>query len=76
MMMWLARTAIELVQHVRSRQLNVSYPSFHCHLNNTIEEIIIKLATLRVHRLYVVDESMRPIGVLSLGDVFKFVMPS
>jgi len=70
---FLNRPVIELVQRVRSRQINVSYPSFHCHMHNKLIEVIQKLSVLRVHRLYIVDDAMRPIGVLSLGDLFKLL---
>eukprot|EP01114_Cavostelium_apophysatum_P015584 TRINITY_DN4276_c0_g1_i2.p1 TRINITY_DN4276_c0_g1~~TRINITY_DN4276_c0_g1_i2.p1 ORF type:complete len:335 (+),score=93.33 TRINITY_DN4276_c0_g1_i2:89-1006(+) len=73
LLMWMNRTALEYVQMVRSKQINVSFPAFSCHLHTTLEEIVMKLNVLRVHRLYITDESNMPIGVLSLGDLFKLV---
>jgi len=70
---WMSRPTIEFIQMIRSKQINVSFPIFTCHLHNTLEEVIMKLSVLRVHRLYITDEANHPIGVLSLGDVFKLL---
>lgn len=76
MMMWMNKSVLEFVQMVRSKQINVTIPIFSCHLHNTLEEILMKLNVLRVHRLYINDENNKPIGVLSLGDLLKLVSHS
>jgi len=73
LMMWMNKTALEYVQMVRSKQVNVSYPVYACHLHNTLEEIVMKLSVLRVHRLYITDQHNKPIGILSLGDLFRLM---
>jgi len=70
---WMRKSVIEFVQMIRGKQMNVSYPVFSCHLHSSLEEVIMKLSVLRVHRLYITDSNNKPIGVLSLGDIFKLM---
>jgi len=69
------KTTLQLVQAVRSKDINVKFPAFSCHLSTTLEEAIIKLGWLKVHRLWIVDELSYPIGVLTIGDIFKLIVP-
>ena len=41
----------------------------------TFEDVVMKLAATRVHRLWIVDSEEKPIGVVSIGDVFKNMLP-
>jgi len=68
------RPTLELIQLVRSTNLKAVFPSFCVDLNSTFEEVIKKLAVLKVHRLYVEDEHRRPIGVISLGDILEVLL--
>jgi len=70
---FMRKKVLEFVQIVRSKQINVSYPVFSCHLHNTIDQVITKLKVLRVHRLYIVNEHNRPVGVLTIGDICKIL---
>jgi len=73
LLLWMGKPTIEFIQMIRSKQINVSFPIFSCHLHNTLEEVVMKLSVLRVHRLYITDEHNHLIGVLSLGDLFKLL---
>ncbi len=42
---------------------------------STFEDVVLKLAATRVHRVWVVDDDNKPIGVISLGDVFRVFLP-
>jgi len=68
------RPTLELIQFVRSINLKAVFPSFCVDLDTTFEEVIRKLAVLKVHRLYIEDENRRPLGVISLGDILKFLV--
>jgi len=68
------KTALEFVQGVHARDVNAVYPSFHCHMTITLKEVILKIALLKVHRLYIVDENHYPIGVISLRDICKILL--
>lgn len=72
-LIWMNRSALELIQMIRSKQINVTAPSFACHMHNTLEEVIMKLSVLRVHRLFITDSANKPIGILTLGDIFKLL---
>lgn len=41
---------------------------------STIEEVLLKISVHHVHRVYIVDESMRPLGVLTLTDIMQFLL--
>jgi len=41
--------------------------------STTFETVILKLAAARTHRLWVIDEMDRPVGVISLTDVMKLL---
>lgn len=40
---------------------------------DTIESILYKVYTSKVHRVWVVDSAQRPIGVVALGDIISFL---
>jgi len=40
----------------------------NAHPNDTYESVIRKLAEHKIHRLFVVDESKKPVGVIGLKD--------
>lgn len=55
------------------------FPSFPLHLltcreKDTLQDVMEKLSHTKVHRLFLVDDNTRPVGVVSLGDILaKFV---
>lgn len=40
-------------------------------LNTRLESVLYKLTWFRLHRLWIVDEDNKPVGVISLTDVLK-----
>jgi len=67
-------TAMEFVQNLKSEELMATNPSIVCRPTDLIKTVITSLAFLKIHRLYVVDEKNRPIGVVSLGDILQKIM--
>ncbi|RIA95838.1 hypothetical protein C1645_688553 [Glomus cerebriforme] len=67
------RTCQQFVSHVRSRQGledgQDKYPVFDVRLTSTLGFTIAKLVATRAHRIWVVDDRMRTIGLVSLTDV-------
>jgi len=57
---------------VRNRKEKVKAP-VTCKLDSTLETVIMKLSIFRIHRLWIVDDADRPIGVLSLTDIMKLL---
>lgn len=45
------------------------YPIIACHPDSTLAEVVERLSTSRIHRIYVCDAEQRPIRVVSLSDV-------
>jgi len=45
----------------------------HCRLATPFSQVLEKLVTNHIHRLYVVDSLDRPIGVITLGDILPLV---
>jgi len=46
-------------------------PPVTCTMDTTLEEVIVKLATNRVHRIFVVDYQFKPMNVISLTTVMR-----
>src|SRR3954451_2118708 len=73
--MW--RTCQQFINHVRSRQGledgQDRYPVFDVRLTSTLGYTIAKLIATRAHRVWVVDNKMKAIGVVSLTDVLSVV---
>eukprot|EP01087_Luapelamoeba_hula_P019179 TRINITY_DN6324_c0_g1_i1.p1 TRINITY_DN6324_c0_g1~~TRINITY_DN6324_c0_g1_i1.p1 ORF type:complete len:257 (-),score=32.51 TRINITY_DN6324_c0_g1_i1:65-835(-) len=49
---------------------------YTCAKNNTLWEAITELAVSHVHRLWIVDEANKPIGLVSLTDIMKAILRS
>jgi len=54
--------------------LKAVVPVISCHPTETIIHLIEKLSVLKIHRLYIVDEHHKPIGVISLGDLLSKIV--
>ena len=44
-------------------------------LDATFEYVVLKMTASRIHRLWVVDDDNKLIGVISVGDIFKVFLP-
>lgn len=65
---------ITLEQFMKETPKNPLIPGPICvTLNTTVEELWFKLVNTRVHRVYVVDEKGKGIGVISLTDCLKLL---
>lgn len=49
-------------------------PPVVCHKTDTVENVLLKFACFGIHRVYVVDESFRPIAVITLTDIMQFLL--
>ena len=47
-----------------------------CTLNETVLDLCKKVAEAKFHRLFVIDEKQKVIGVVSLGDLIDYVFQS
>jgi len=46
----------------------------YCRATDTVETIMLKFSVHKVHRLYVVNDTMQPTGVITLTDVMQFLL--
>jgi len=51
---------------------NDKYPSCHVHEDATVAHVVNLLAKTGYHRVFVVDDDMKPVGVVSFADIIKF----
>jgi len=47
-----------------------------CNSQTTVKEALFQISENHFHRLFIVDDQQKPIGVLSLGDILSFVWNS
>lgn len=50
------------------------YPSVHVHDDATVEHVVNLIAKTGLHRVFVVDKDMKPVGVVSFTDIINFVI--
>ena len=50
------------------------YPSCHVHEDATVAHVIDLIAKTGYHRVFVVDENICPIGVISVTDIIKYAV--
>lgn len=50
------------------------YPSAHVAEDSTVGHAIRMLAKTGYHRVFVVDEEVKPVGVISVADIIRFVV--
>ena len=62
-----------LIKIRRKSTEKTRHPTCSCTLDMTLHTAIKRLAATKYHRLWIVDENKRPIGVLSLTDIFEFL---
>jgi CBS-domain-containing membrane protein len=48
-------------------------PVVFCKLNNTLEHVIHRIEANQVHRIFIMDDEMQMLGVISLTDLFKLI---
>merc|ERR1712087_112980 len=61
---------------IRKASLDERYPVTMCTAKDSFKRAVEKLKATKYHRLWIVDEEKKPIGVLALTDIFKFVCKS
>ena len=62
--------AVRQEEHLKEAK----YPSSHVKTTSTVGHVIRLLAKTGYHRVFVVDSELKPVGVISVTDIVKFVM--
>ena len=65
---------LSYLAQVRQRSTFDRYPSSHVHESSTVAHAVHLLAKTGFHRVFVVDEDIRPVGVISVTDVIQYVV--
>lgn len=50
------------------------YPSCHVHHDSTVDHVVNMLAKTGYHRVFVVNQEIKPIGIISVTDVIRFAV--
>lgn len=61
----LANVAVSGRRHVA----NVHYPGIRCYGGDTLKEVLTRMSSARIHRIYLCDDKGFIIRVVSLGDI-------
>lgn len=61
---------------IRKHNPDIPKDVIACVESDTVRSVITKLYNNRIHRLYIVDSEHKPLGVISLGDVFHYLLES
>lgn len=64
----------EFATQIRKSNPEIPKDIIACRETDTVRSIILKLDTNRIHRIYIVDAEQKPLGVISLGDIFQYLL--
>jgi len=70
----LDETIEQFLISIRKLSLTEKYPITVCNLSDTFGRGMAKLQATKYHRLWIVDTNGKPVGVLALTDIFKFLV--
>jgi len=62
------------VKEYLTRIHGFSKPPVYCTQSDSVELLLLKFAMHKVHRVYIVDKQMMPIGVITLTDIMQFLL--
>jgi len=67
---------LTFLNKIREEKIDISMPSISALITDTLGYVIQKLASTRVHRIYIVnsDTDYRPIRVISLTDILRYII--
>jgi 5'-AMP-activated protein kinase regulatory gamma subunit len=60
--------------HKGIKDIDTSQPTLSCTKKSTLGQVVSTLATYRRHRVFIIDNEGKPIGVISLGDVLATLL--
>eukprot|EP01136_Pigoraptor_vietnamica_P010474 Opistho-1_new@48127 len=67
-------TVRQFINFLNQQNVDERHPAVSVTRHDTLERVIDIFAMVRVHRLFVVDEECKPIGVLSRVDVLRSML--
>jgi len=58
---------------IRKMSLDERFPVTMCVLGDSFKRAVQKLHATKYHRMWIIDDKKKPIGVLALTDIFKYI---
>jgi len=58
---------------IRKMSLDERFPVTMCNVQDSFKRAVQKLQATKYHRMWIIDDEKKPIGVLALTDIFKYV---
>jgi len=49
-------------------------PPVVCKMSDSVETLLLKMMVHRVHRIYMVDDALLPIGIITMTDIMQFLL--
>lgn len=66
----------EFINQLKKKNLVLPRELIACLETDTVRTVIQQLDSNHIHRIYVVDANNKPLRVISLGDIFTFLLKS
>merc|ERR1712146_711971 len=60
----------KFLQTLRNENVDIPFPVIECSKETTLRKLVFKFSSTK-HRVYVVDNSRQPLGVISLSDLIN-----
>jgi CBS domain-containing protein len=64
----------EFYTQVRKANPEIPKDVIACKEDETVKSVIVKLDSNHIHRIYIIDDEQKPVGVISLGDIFQYLL--
>ncbi len=69
-------SALQLVQKSRALEMNARPAVVCARASSPISAVASKLSATGLHRLFVLDDHEKPVGIISVRDLVRFILPS
>lgn len=63
----------QFINYVHHNDFNTKYPSVATRDTATFKQLIARMTAAGIHRIYLEDEMKKPIGVISMSDIMRFL---
>jgi len=72
----LNRPTTEFLKIIRQESIEIKSPTISCSTKDSLETAIMKLASTKIHKLFVADDSdgYKPAAVVSLTDILQYLL--
>ncbi|GAM16848.1 hypothetical protein SAMD00019534_000230 [Acytostelium subglobosum LB1] len=64
----------EFISKVRQQDYKAVHPSICCSKDEPLKKLITRMAAAKIHRVFMVDQDRKPIGVVSLQDILEKIL--